>query len=58
MARLAKGGIRSTQSSRAGLIFPVAKFTRKLRTMPQSTKRISKSAGVYTAAAIEYLMGL
>ena len=49
--------IRQTQSRKAGLIFPVARFHRLLRSMPQSTKRVSKPAGVYMTAAIEYLMG-
>ena len=49
---------RQTQSSRAGLLFPVSRFVRKMKLMPQSTQRFSKTAGVYMTAVIEYLMGL
>lgn len=48
---------RRTQSAKSGLTFPVARFAKKLKTMPQAAKRVSKPAGVYVTAVIEYLMG-
>lgn len=47
--------MRISQSTRAGVIFPVAKFHMKLRRLPQRVKRVSKTAAVYTTAVLEYL---
>jgi histone H3/H4 len=49
--------IRHSASSRAGLIFPVARVTRKLKNIPQKVARVSKGAGVYLTSVIEYLLG-
>ena len=49
--------MRISQSTRAGVIFPVAKFHMKLRRLPQRVKRVSKTAAVYTTAVLEYLTG-
>ena len=48
---------RRSQSSKAGLIMPVSRFSNKLRHMPQRLKRTSAGAGVYLTAVIEYLTG-
>lgn len=57
MGRAARTSSRQSQSSRAGLIFPVARIARKLKLLPQATKRVSKPAGVYLTGVVEYLMG-
>ncbi len=50
--------LRQSASSRAGLIFPVARVTRKLKSIPQKVNRVSKGAGVYLTSVIEYLLGM
>ena len=49
--------IRQSASSRAGIIFPAARFSRLLKKMPQKVHRVSKGAGVYMASVVEYLIG-
>ena len=46
-----------SKSNRAGVIFPVARLHRFLKTSRPKT-RVSVGASVYTAAVIEYLAGL
>lgn len=58
MARASRPSSRRSQSSRAGLSFPVARFVRKMKQLPQASKRVSKPAGVYLTAVVEYLMGI
>lgn len=48
---------RKSQSSRAGLIFPVNRMYRKLKKSPQAPKRVGKGASVYITSVIEYLIG-
>ncbi|CAF0711562.1 unnamed protein product [Brachionus calyciflorus] len=48
--------IRKSQSSRAGIIFPVARIHRKLKSMPKAATRVAKGASVYASAVIEYLI--
>ena len=48
---------RISQSSRAGIVFPVSRVLKRLRELPQSTKRVSKGAAVYMSAVLEYLTG-
>lgn len=48
---------RQSASFRAGLIMPVARFNRKLHNLPQRVNRVSKGAGVYISAVVEYLIG-
>ena len=48
-----KGG-KSTQSVKAGLVFPVGRIARLLR-KGNYAKRVSPSAAVYLAATLEYL---
>jgi len=48
---------RISQSSRAGIIFPVARIHRYLKSSPLSTARVTKGASVYLAAVAEYLVG-
>ncbi len=49
--------IRLTQSERCGLIFPVARFTAKLKKLPSTPKRVSKLCGAHLTAVLEYLAG-
>ncbi|GMI31809.1 hypothetical protein TeGR_g13712 [Tetraparma gracilis] len=49
-----RGGKSVSSSAKAGLQFPVARFTRYLR-RDGGTKRVSPGAGVYAAAVAEYL---
>ena len=49
--------VRKSQSSRAGLIFPVSRMYRKLKKLPQAPKRVGKGASVYITSVIEYLIG-
>jgi hypothetical protein len=49
---------RQSASSKAGLIFPVTRFQKKLKKIPQSVSRVSKTAGVYIASVIEYLISM
>jgi len=49
---------RLSQSKKAGLILPVSRLQKKLKNLPRSGKRVSKLAGVYTTAVIEYLLGI
>lgn len=49
-----KGGKSSSQSAKAGLIFPVGRIARLLR-KGSYAKRVSPSAAVYLAATLEYL---
>jgi hypothetical protein len=46
-----------TQSSRAGLLFPVGRIRRKFKNMPIKIKRLGKLSSVYTTAVLEYLTG-
>ncbi|GMI19065.1 hypothetical protein TeGR_g2814, partial [Tetraparma gracilis] len=48
-----RGGKSVSSSAKAGLQFPVARFTRYLR-RDGGTKRVSPGAGVYAAAVAEY----
>jgi hypothetical protein len=50
--------IRQSQSSRAGLIFPVARINNKLKKFPTSCKRVTKTSAVYVTAVLEYLTGI
>ncbi|CAF0768754.1 unnamed protein product [Adineta ricciae] len=47
---------RVSRSSRAGIIFPVARMHRYLKSAPLATNRVTKSAAVYLAAVAEYLV--
>ena len=47
---------RRSQSSRAGVIFPVARVANKLRSHVR-VQRVNKVAGVYLTAVIEYITG-
>ena len=49
---------RKSRSTRAGIIFPVARMHRYLKTGPNATTRVTQGASVYTAAVIEYLVGM
>ncbi len=49
---------RTSQSSKAGLLFPVSRIHRNLKKSPGSVKRISKVSAVYATAVLEYLTGL
>ena len=48
---------RSSQSSRAGIIFPVSRVHRYLKAAPLATTRVTKGASVYFSAVAEYLVG-
>jgi hypothetical protein len=48
---------RVSRSTRAGIIFPVARMHRTLKSVPTSTTRVTKAASVYLASALEYLVG-
>ena len=48
---------RVSRSSRAGILFPVARVHRLLKATPTITSRVTKAAAVYLAAALEYLVG-
>ena len=48
---------RQSQSSKAGLIFPVARINGKLKKLPMSCKRVTRTCAVYATAVIEYLTG-
>jgi hypothetical protein len=50
--------IRKSQSSKAGLIFPVSRTNRKLKNLPMSGKRVTRTSAVYATAVIEYLTGM
>jgi len=56
MAPTSKKG-RLSQSSRAGIIFPVSRMHRYLKSSPSATTRVTKGASVYLAAVTEYLVG-
>ncbi len=47
-----------SRSTRAGVIFPVGRIHRLLKSAPTATARVTKGASVYTAAVIEYLVGM
>jgi histone H2A len=49
---------RRSRSTRAGIIFPVARIHRLLKSGPNATTRVTKGASVYAAAVIEYLVGM
>jgi histone H2A len=49
---------RKSRSTRAGIIFPVARMHRKLKSAPTATSRVTQGAAVYTAAVVEYLVGM
>ncbi|CAF1042266.1 unnamed protein product [Rotaria sp. Silwood1] len=46
---------RISRSTRAGIIFPVSRVHRQLKSMPTATKRITQGASIYLSAVIEYL---
>ena len=48
---------RVSRSTRAGIIFPVARMHRLLKAAPTATTRVTKAAAVYLASAVEYLVG-
>ena len=52
-----RGG-RKSQSAKAGLIFPVSRINRKLKKLPMSVKRVTRTSSVYATAVIEYLTGM
>jgi len=51
-------GSKVSQSTRAGIIFPVARLHRSLKAAPLVTSRVTKGASVYLASVIEYLVGM
>jgi histone H2A len=48
---------RVSRSSRAGIIFPVTRMHRYLKSGPTATSRVTRGAAVYLAAVAEYLVG-
>ncbi len=48
---------RVSQSTRAGIIFPVPRMHRYLKAAPLATTRVTKGAAIYLAAVAEYLVG-
>jgi histone H2A len=48
---------RVSCSSRAGIIFPVARMHRYLKAAPSTTARVTKGAAIYLASVAEYLVG-
>jgi len=48
---------RLSQGARAGIVFPVSRIHRYLKSSPTVTKRVSKAASVYLSATLEYLAG-
>jgi len=46
---------RLSQGARAGIVFPVSRIHRYLKSSPTVTKRVSKAASVYLSATLEYL---
>ena len=51
----AKGGKSMTGSARAGVTFPVGRLTRLMR-QGRYSQRLGKSAGVFMAAVLEYVV--
>jgi len=49
---------RKSRSTRAGIIFPVARMHRLLKSAPTATTRVTQGASVYLASVIEYLVGM
>jgi histone H2A len=49
---------RTSRSTRAGIIFPVGRIHRLLKTGPTATARVTEGASVYLSAVIEYLVGM
>ncbi|CAF1080584.1 unnamed protein product [Rotaria sordida] len=47
---------RLSRATRAGIIFPVSRIHRQLRSLPSAPKRITQGASVYLSAVIEYLV--
>ncbi|RNA39158.1 core histone macro- isoform X2 [Brachionus plicatilis] len=47
---------RTSKSIKAGITFPVTRFHRKLKSLPQMPHRIYQNASVYLSATIEYLI--
>lgn len=47
---------RVSQSARAGIIFPVARIHRYLKSAPSTVNRVTKGAAIYLAAVTEYLV--
>jgi len=45
-----------SQSTRAGIIFPVGRTHRLLKSAPTATTRVTKGAAVYLSSVIEYLV--
>ena len=52
--RSGKGGKNKTGSSKAGLIFPVARCNRFFK-KGRYSQRVAQSSGVFMAAVLEYL---
>jgi hypothetical protein len=49
---------KTSRSTRAGIIFPVARINRFLKSAPTATTRVTQGASVYLASVIEYLVGM
>ncbi len=47
-----------SRSTRAGIIFPVARIHRFLKSGPNATSRVTQGASVYLSSVIEYLVGM
>lgn len=47
-----------SRSARAGIIFPVARVHRLLKSAPSAPSRVTQGASVYASAVIEYLVGM
>lgn len=48
---------RVSRSTRAGIIFPVTRLHRQLKSCPSAPKRITLGASVYLSSVLEYLTG-
>lgn len=53
-----KSSTRKSRSTRAGIIFPVARIHRLLKQAPSATTRVTQGASVYLASVVEYLVGM
>ena len=47
-----------SRSTRAGIIFPVARIHRLIKSGPNAATRVTQGASVYASAVIEYLVGM
>jgi histone H2A len=47
-----------SRSTRAGIIFPVARIHRFLKSAPSATTRVTQGASVYLSSVLEYLVGM